>query len=101
MSGLEGIWDLGPNPIWRLPLLIGFILFCTSFVGWPTEKNLGILVAYTAAVMVAVQFWHGFGGGLFVAWYLPLVLLVVFRPNVVGRVASTEVAEFGRKVATT
>ncbi len=101
MSGLGGIWDLGPNPIYRVPILCGYVLFCISFAAWPSEKNLGTLVAYSAAVMVGVQFWHGFGGGLFVAWYLPLVLLVVFRPNVVGRVASTEVSEFRGNTATT
>jgi len=100
MSGLDGIWDLGPNPIWRVPILCGFVMFCISFAAWPSEKNVGTLVAYSAAIMVAVQFWHGFGGGLFVAWYLPLALLVIFRPNVVGRVASTEVAEFRSKIAT-
>ncbi len=99
MQGLEGIWALGPNPIWRVPILIGFVLFCASFVAWPTEKDIGTLLSYTAAVMVAVQFWHGFGGGLFVAWYLPLILLVFFRPNVVGRVASRDVGPFRRPVA--
>lgn len=94
MNNLEGIWAIGPNQIWRQPLLIGFVALCGSFAAWPAEKNIGTLVAYTAAVMAAVQFWHGFGGGLYVAWYLPLVLLVVFRPNVSGRVATVEVNEF-------
>jgi hypothetical protein len=41
----------------------------------------------SAALMVAAQFWHGFGGGLFVAWFLPLLLLTIFRPNLEDRVA--------------
>ena len=64
-------------------------------------KDIGTLVAYTAALMAAVQFWHGFGGGLYVAWYLPLALLVMFRPNVAGRVATTEVRKSRRQVAET
>ena len=91
MDNLEGIWALGVSKNWRLPLLVGFVALTVSFAAWPSEKNLGTLVAYTAAVMAAVQFWHGFGGGLFVAWYLPLALLVIFRPNVAGRVATKEV----------
>jgi hypothetical protein len=31
--------------------------------------------------MAATQFWHGFGGGLYLAWFLPLAILTVFRPN--------------------
>lgn len=31
--------------------------------------------------MAATQFWHGFGGGLYLAWFIPLALLTIFRPN--------------------
>ena len=37
--------------------------------------------------MVAAQFWHGYGGGLYIAWFLPLLLLTIFRPNLEDRVA--------------
>ena len=96
---LEGIWALGIDEIWRLPLLVAFVLLSVSFAFWPSVKDIGTLVAYTAALMAAVQFWHGFGGGLYVAWYLPLALLVMFRPNVVGRIATTEVKPRRRKTA--
>ena len=97
MTGLEGIWALGWNQWWRLPLLVAFVLLSVSFVFWPTEKNIGTLVAYSAAVMIGVQFWHGFGGGLYIAWYLPMVLLIVFRPNLNGRVAKEELRENKKK----
>ena len=38
--------------------------------------------------MVAAQFWHGYGGGLYIAWFLPLLLLTIFRPNLQDRVAT-------------
>ena len=47
--------------------------------------------------MVAVQFWHGFGGGTYLAWYVPMVLMVMFRPVMEGRVAAVELNERGRK----
>ena len=97
MDGMEGIWALGWNQWWRLPILVAFVLLCFSFAAWPFEKNIGTLVSYTAVVMIAVQFWHGFGGGLYMAWYLPLVLLAVFRPNLGGRVALTELNEIVKK----
>lgn len=90
MEGLEGIWALGWDNWWRLPILVAFVAFSVSFVAWPTQKNLGTLIAYTAAIMVTVQFWHGYGGGRNMAWYLPFLLLVIFRPNLSGRVATTE-----------
>ncbi len=99
VENLEGIWALGLSHFWRVPLLSAFLGLSISFAFWPTQKNIGTLVAYTAALMAAVQFWHGFGGGLYVAWYLPLVLLVMFRPNVSGRVATTEVIVSRKKVA--
>ncbi|MCP4773383.1 MAG: hypothetical protein GY880_04015, partial [Planctomycetaceae bacterium] len=45
------------------------------------RKDLGTLISLTAAAMIAVQFWHGDGGGLYIAWFMPLVLMIVFRPN--------------------
>jgi hypothetical protein len=41
----------------------------------------------TAAVLLGSQFWKAHNGGLFMAWYLPVLLLVVFRPNLENRVA--------------
>ena len=96
IDGLEGIWALGWNQWWRLPLLVAFVLFCASFAAWPNEKNIGTLVSYSAAIMLAVQFWHGFGGGLYMAWYLPMVLLIIFRPNLSGRVALAELEEINK-----
>ena len=93
MNGLEGIWALGWDQWYRLPILVAFAALCFSFVSWPAEKNLGTLVGYSAALMIGVQFWHGFGGGLYMAWYLPLALLVIFRPNLTGRIAMNELKE--------
>ena len=94
---LEGVWALGWNKWNRLPLLIGSVMLAVSFVWWPRQKDIGVLISYSAAIMVTVQFWHGFGGGLYVAWYVPLALLVFFRPNVEGRIAVNELAERQRK----
>ncbi len=85
VDGLGGVWDLGWDPIFRLPILVAFVALSLSFAFWPTRKNLGTLIAYSSAIMIGVQFWHGFGGGLYVAWYLPLTLAVIFRPNLSER----------------
>jgi hypothetical protein len=90
MDGLEGIWGPGRiQPDFRLPVLVGFILLSASYAIWPSRKNLGTLMSGTAVVMLAAQFWHGYGGGLFMAWFLPFVLLTIFRPNLDDRVATS------------
>lgn len=86
-EGLGGIWALNWHSWFRLPFLVAFIVLCVSYAFWPAKKDLAVLISCTAAAMVAVQFWHGDGGGLYMAWYLPLVLLVVFRPNLDDKVA--------------
>ncbi len=88
MEGLEGIWAPGRvPPDFRLPVLAGCVLLSASFAFWPSRKNLGSLMCGTAAIMLAVQFWHGYGGGLYMAWFLPFTLLTVFRPNLDDRIA--------------
>jgi hypothetical protein len=89
MENLDGIWRLGWEPVYRYPILTAFVAMCASTVIWPAQKNLGTLLSCSAAVMIATQFWHGFGGGLYMAWYLPLFLLTVFRPNLEDRVATS------------
>ncbi len=87
MEGLKGVWGLGWLPIWRLPVLVGFLLLAGFCSVWPSQKNLGTLISCSASLMVASQFWHGYGGGLYIAWFLPLMLLTIFRPNLEDRVA--------------
>lgn len=92
-TGLEGIWSLGWDPMYRLPVITAFLVLSISMALWPAQKNLGTLLSCTAAVMVGTQFWHGYGGGLYMAWYLPLLLLTVFRPNLEDRVALSVLGE--------
>jgi hypothetical protein len=93
MVGLSGIWGLGWDPVYRYPVLAAFIALSGSLAIWPAQKNLGTLLSCSAAIMVATQFWHGHGGGLYMAWYLPLLLLTVFRPNLEDRVALSVLGE--------
>jgi hypothetical protein len=81
MTGMDGIWGLGWNPVVRLPLIALFVLLSLSFVAWPPQKSLSTLMSCSAALMAATQVWHGFGGGLYLAWFVPLALLSIFRPN--------------------
>ena len=86
-DGLGGIWALNWHGWFRLPLLVVFVVLCVSYAFWPAQKDLATLISCSAAAMIAVQFWHGQGGGLYMAWYLPLILLVSFRPNLDDKIA--------------
>ncbi len=91
---LEGFWGFGIiEPAYRYPVLVLLAAFCLSLAVWPAQKNLGTLLSCSAAVMLATQFWLPTGGGLYMAWYLPLMLLTIFRPNLEDRVALSVLGE--------
>ena len=88
MEGLHGFWEGDrPDSSYRIPVIAAFFCISLSFAAWPAQKNLGTLVSCSAALMLAVQFWNGFGGGILMAWYLPLTLMTMFRPNLEDRTA--------------
>lgn len=76
----ESVWA-GAHWAYRLPVFVLFVGFVVSVMFWPAPKNLSHLVAQSAAVLIGIQFWHADRGGQYVLWYLPLLLLLVFRPN--------------------
>ncbi|MFZ5828635.1 MAG: hypothetical protein ACOY3P_01035, partial [Planctomycetota bacterium] len=77
----------------RVPVMAAFVIMCASLALWPAQKNLGTLLSCTAAVMLGVQFWHAQEGGIYMAWYLPLLILTIFRPNLEDRVALSAVSD--------
>ena len=86
---LEGFWALPFNDsVFRLPVLAAFVAMISTLAIWPAPKNLGTLMSCTAAVLLGSQFWKAHNGGLFMAWFLPVLLLVIFRPNLENRVAT-------------
>jgi hypothetical protein len=89
-NGMNGAWQFW-DPVYRYPILAAFVGLCLSLSLWPAQKNLGTLIAYSAAVMLGTQFWHAHSGGLALAWYLPLLLLTIFRPNLEDRLATAVV----------
>jgi len=86
-TDLSGAWGQFWRPIYRYPIIAAHVGLALSMALWPAQKNLGTLISYSAAVMLGSQFWHAHSGGLALAWYLPLLLLTTFRPNLEDRVA--------------
>jgi len=93
---LQGFWNLKDFnvPIYRIPVLVTFVAMCVTFAVWPAQKNLGTLLSCSTAVMLGTQFWHALGGGQLMGWYLPVMLLTIFRPNLEDRVALSVLGEW-------
>jgi hypothetical protein len=98
MSGAEGFWQFHMIKteyfyLYRIPILAAFLALAISFAIWPVRKNLGTLLSGSAALMLGTQFWNAHDGGIYIAWYLPLLLLTIFRPNLEDRVALATLGE--------
>jgi hypothetical protein len=99
-----GLWqDIPRQSAYRLPVfLAGMALVVTTAI-WPNPKNLAHVLALSAAVLLSIQFWYADRGGVYVLWYLPFLLLLVFRPNLVGAQpppppADDRLARLGRRL---
>jgi hypothetical protein len=92
LSDADGFWQHRAKA-YRIPVVAAFWVLCGSMALWPAQKNLGTLLCCSAAVMLGVQFFHPHQGGVYMAWYLPLLVMTIFRPNLEDRVAVTAVTE--------
>lgn len=81
-SGMDGT---GFHWAYRLPVFIAYLALLLGTALWPTPKNLAHVIALSVVVLLGVQFWYADQGGAFVMWYLPLLVLMVFRPNLSDR----------------
>jgi hypothetical protein len=82
----RGFWT-GMDWAWayRMPVFVACMALTVSSAFWPAPKNLAHVLALSAAALVGVQLWYANQGGVYVLWYLPLLLLLVFRPNLSDR----------------
>ena len=104
----EGFWlwihGTGVHWAYRIPVFIAYLAFVLTTGFWPSPKNLAHLLALSAAVLIGIQFWYADQGGVYVLWYLPLLLLLAFRPNLADRrprviVTETDwLSRFGRAI---
>ncbi|QDT56146.1 hypothetical protein Pan44_41970 [Caulifigura coniformis] len=75
-------WDEGTFfSIYRIPIIVAYFAMLFSVTVWPRHKTVEHLLAHSAAIIVGTQFWFTQQGGVYLLWYLPLVLMVVFRPR--------------------
>jgi hypothetical protein len=58
------------------------VIMVFSLTIWPWKQNLEQLIAHSTAIIVGTQFWYPHQGGVYLLWYTPLFLLVIFRPHI-------------------
>lgn len=89
---------------YRVPVFFAGMVLVVLSAFWPAPKNLSHALALTAAVLLSIQFWYADRGGIYVLWFLPLLLLLVFRPNLSASVpppvtGDDWVGRLGRRLA--
>jgi len=78
----DGLWNsVSLHIAYRIPLLIAFLALMITSAFWPHPKHLGQLISWSATLILGIQFWYADGGGSYILWYLPLVILQTVRPT--------------------
>lgn len=93
-----GLWS-EQNYLYRLPVFSLYLLMIVALTIWPRKKNLEHLIAMSAAVILGSQFWYPWGGGAYMLWYVPLILLVMFRPRLSHLIAPWRAVSSTRRSA--
>ncbi|MBI1313542.1 hypothetical protein GC176_19805 [bacterium] len=75
-----GFWA-SIDSVYRVPMMAVFLVMVVCLTFFPRKKNIEHLMAHSAAIVVATQLWYPLNGSVYVLWYLPLLLTVVFRPR--------------------
>ena len=82
----DGFWT-ADDMFYRMPILALFVVVCFGLFLVPSHKHLATLISGSALLMLGVQFFQLYQGGLYMSWYLPLLILTIFRPNLEDRTA--------------
>ena len=75
----QGFWH-EHQTVYRIPVFVAFLVMMLALAIWPTKKSMSQVISHSAAIVLGIQFWFPQQGGVYVLWYLPLLLLVAFRP---------------------
>lgn len=85
LSGADissGFWaNVDYLSVYRLPVMVAYFVMLIVMTIWPRRRNVEVLLAQSTAAIVGTQLWYTPNGGIYLLWYLPLMLMVVFRPR--------------------
>lgn len=81
----SGFWK--DKDFYRIPVFVAYLAMLTALTIWPGRKSMSHVITHSAAIVIGTQFWYPQQGGVYVLWYLPLLLMVLFRPLMTNHVA--------------
>lgn len=88
----ESLWTgVALHYAYRLPLFVAYLVVLGVTAFWPRPKHLAHLIALSAMLVIGIQFWYADGGGIYVQWYLPLLILMILRPTLTDRQPSAPI----------
>lgn len=93
-TAATGFWS-SLDTVYRIPVFVAFLVMLCVLTFVPSNRNLTHLIAHSTAVILGTQFWYPREGGVYVLWYLPLLLLVIFRPVLKQHTAPQQLPLFG------
>lgn len=68
---------------YRWPVMALYFTMVGVMTFWPRSRNVEVLLAQSAAAIIGTQLWYTQKGGVYLLWYIPLILMVIFRPRLV------------------
>jgi hypothetical protein len=77
----KGFWQAGYMSYYRLPVIALYCIQLAVLTWLPRQKTVEHLLAHSTAIILSTQFWYTQQGGTYLLWYLPMLLMVVFRPR--------------------
>src|SRR4029079_7999765 len=83
----ESVFWISHEVAYRIPVLVTYFVMLVALTVWPQRKSLAQVITHSAAIVIGTQFWYPQQGGIYVLWYLPLLLLVLFRPLMTNHLA--------------
>jgi len=78
-SAGEGFWKYHASPSLRLPAGIALAVAAVLLFFWPKAQSPTRLAALSAVLLLGLQFCLPAGGGTYILWYMPFLLVVVLR----------------------
>lgn len=66
---------------YRWPVMAAYFFMVAFMTIWPRRRNIEVLLAQSAAAIIGTQLWYTQKGGVYLLWYVPLLLMVIFRPR--------------------
>lgn len=66
---------------YRWPVMAAYFIMVIFMTIWPRRRNVEVLLSQSAAAIIGTQLWYTQDGGVYLLWYVPLLLMVIFRPR--------------------